>query len=111
MSIIDAQLAAATDAADSADSRGEAIEAIADELVYSCDDRVMEAIDGDGVLRERIDALVLKAVVLSADDDKIELAAVVEAMRATMAQGAMTLAAEIFEQKRNDAIEAAGYDD
>jgi len=111
MSIIDAQLAAATDAADSADSREEAIEAIADELVYSCDDRVMDAIDGDGVLRARLDRLILRAVALSVDDDKTELSAVVEAMRATMAQGAMTLAAEIFEQKRNDAIEAAGYDD
>jgi len=81
MSIIDAQLAAATDAADSADSRDEAIEAIAEDLVYSRDDRVMDAIDGD------------------------------EEMRAAVVRGVMPLAAEIFDQQRNDAIEAAGYDD
>jgi len=111
MSVIDVQLAAATDAADSADSRDEAIEAIADELVYSCDDRVVDAIDGDDFLRARLDWLTLRVASLSVDDDKIELSAVVEAMRATMAHSVMPLAAEIFDQQRNDAIEAAGYDD
>jgi len=109
MTTINNQLAAATDAAYSLDSRDEAIEAIAVELVENHDDRVMDALDDDDVLREKLDGLVLKTVVFSGGEEA--LSALHDEMRDLMVQVVMPAAAEIFEQQRNDAIEAAGYDD
>jgi len=100
------QLSAA--AADSLDSRDEAIEAIAEELVSGSDESVMESVADSDELLPKFDALLFEAV--NSGDDAEKLAAI-DGIREIMVQAVTPIAAEIFEQQRADAIEAAGYDD